>query len=68
MRLNFIVARDELWLSFSQGMILYTYGGPAVLGGSLTKPTCVVLRLLSGVEKHRPVFEFHTQFVVMLKG
>ena len=51
MRLNFIVARDELWLSFSQGMILYTYGGPAVLGGSLTKPTCVVLRLPSGVLK-----------------
>ena len=67
MRLKSIVARDELWRSFSRG-ILFTYSGPAVLGGSLTKPTCVVLRLLSGVEKHRPVFEFHTQFVVMLKG
>ena len=51
LRLKFIVARDELWQSFSQGMILYTYSGPAVLGGSLTKPTCVVLRLPSGVLK-----------------
>ena len=67
MRLKFIVARDELWQSFSQGMILCTYGGPAVLGRSLTKLTFVVLRLPSGVLKNTGRFmKFKTQFVVML--
>ena len=67
MRLKFIVARDEVWQSFSQGMILCTYGGPAVLGRSLTKLTFVVLRLPSGVLKNTGRFmKFKTQFVVML--